>query len=299
MTIPHTAVSRTSHRDWPRPEIEQFVVSFPKSGRTWLRVLLAGAEAVASGQDQAANAARWLDTDTITAGERTLSFTHGLSNQTGFGPADMQAFADHISPRRRLLLLRDPRDVVVSYFFQRTRRRTEQPPGMPRTLAEFVRHPALGIDRIIQFTNIWVDAVSRGGPIMLLAYEHLHRQPLRCLQNALTFLGMDCPAADALQRAIDFASFQNMRKMEASDDRLASRKLKPGDPADEESYKLRKGKISAYSEYLAPAEIEFIDERCRQSLHASAAYHEPGDAPALIVREAADASAAGRPLQRL
>ena len=42
--------ARWRHGLWPARSVERFVVSFPKSGRTWLRVMMAVAEAGARGE---------------------------------------------------------------------------------------------------------------------------------------------------------------------------------------------------------------------------------------------------------
>ena len=263
--------------DWPPATVTDFIVSFPKSGRTWLRVLLAAAIALHRQRDLNALVGSWLDSDLLDIDGRTLLFSHALANRMEHDVDDMRAYAEHIKFGRRILLLRDPRDTVISYYFQRTRRpRKDTPEPVPHDLPAFVRHPALGIDRVIDFFNIWIAAIRAGGPAMIVSYEDLHRIPQDTLHRTLSFFGIELRDASVLDEAIDFADFSNMRKMESGEHFVRSKKLRAYDPADVETFKTREGKVGGYRSHLAPAEIEFIESRVRDRLDPAGGYREPG-----------------------
>jgi hypothetical protein len=256
--------------------VDDFIVSFPKSGRTWLRVLLAAAIALHHRKDLGTLVGAWLDSDLLDMGGRSLLFTHALANRMEHGLQDMRRFAAHLQPAPRILLLRDPRDTVVSYFFQRTRRpRKDSPEPVPQDLSEFVRHPALGIDRIIEFTNLWIAAIRAGGPAMTLAYEDLHADPQRELHRCLLFFGIEVHEA-LLHEAVEFADFSNMRRMEAGEHFVRSKKLRAYDPSDIDTFKTRQGKVGGYRLQLASQDIDYIESRIRERLDPAAGYREPG-----------------------
>ena len=110
------------HRQWPSRRVESFVVSFPKSGRTWLRVLLAAVEANRRGADTSTVVSEWLEREAPTLAERSVLFTHALSANAHERTEAMSHFLGYIGDRRRVFLVRDPRDTIVSYFFQVTKR---------------------------------------------------------------------------------------------------------------------------------------------------------------------------------
>jgi hypothetical protein len=50
--------------------------------------------------------------------------------------------------------------------------------------------------------------------------------------------------------ALDFSRFENMQKLEAAG-AFDSKILRPGDVRDPESFKVRRGKVGGYREYLS------------------------------------------------
>ena len=61
-----------------------------------------------------------------------------------------------------------------------------------------------------------------------------------------------------LERSIEFASFENMKRMERAGE-FSSGTLQPRDPGDAESYKVRRGIIGGYRQYLDGADIDFVE----------------------------------------
>ena len=107
------------------------IVSYPKSGRTWLRVIL---------QD--------LDVP--------LAFTHD-----GSSGSKARKF-EELKPIRKELytempvvfLFRDPRDTVVSAYFWETHRLVD---GYAGSMAEFIRDPSHGVEKIVRFNLAWLE----------------------------------------------------------------------------------------------------------------------------------------------
>ena len=55
-----------------------------------------------------------------------------------------------------------------------------------------------------------------------------------------------------------------MKKLEASG-YFAERQMKPGDPADPSSFKVRQGRVGMSAEVLTPADIDYIDRLVAES----------------------------------
>ena len=234
------------------------VISFPKSGRTWLSVLTGKAICEMYGLDDR-NA---LDSLGLTraAGLLPTIYTHDGSSNTG-GRHYRKLSADKSAYRKKkvLLLVREPRDTVVSCYFQATQRRKL----FQGTISEFIRHDHYGIRKILTFYDAWERNQSVPKEFLALRYEEMHRDPAAALRAALAFMGARDVDDAVVAKAVDFASFSNMKKMEA-EGYFTSNKLKPRDPKDEASFKTRKGQVGGYTNYLSPEDCAYaqsvIDE---------------------------------------
>ena len=72
-------------------------------------------------------------------------------------------------------------------------------------------------------------------------------------------MGEVSPAENLLDQSIEYCSFNNLKKLEAQN-KFKKGMLKPANTADPESFKVRKGKIGGYTEYLSEADVAFIDK---------------------------------------
>jgi hypothetical protein len=260
--------------------VENFVVSFPKSGRTWLRVMMAVAEAEARGARSQDVVSEWLASEAPQLSGSAVLFTHALS-VPAHEPMEASAlFLRYIGDRRRLFFVRDPRDVVVSHYFQ-VSRRARRPAGYePGAIGDFLRDPDCGLERILRFLQGCDDALRDGsGPALLLAYEDLHRDPAGGLRVALEFFG--APAnEEAVRAAVEFGRFDNMRQLERDGASVpGNRRLAARDPSDPESFRTRKGEVGGYRAYLSDEDVAYVEERIAALQPEALGYREPGVPP--------------------
>ena len=265
------------HPFWPSPSLDRFVVSYPKAGRTWLRVMLAVAEAHARGARAEAVVEEWLREDAPRLDGRRVLFTHALSTLSREPPDAVRLFLRYIGGGRRVFLVRDPRDVVVSHFFQLTRRA-----GRARDVAsigEFVRDERRGVDRILRFLLACELSLREDdGPALLVSYERLQHDPATALEAVLRLL--DAPAAPgAVEAAVEFARFDKLRELERSGGLGAGRRLDVRDDEDPESRKIRRGKVGGYVDYLSQDDVAYVESRIAELLPAACGYSEPGVPP--------------------
>ena len=208
------------------------VVSFPKSGRTWLRVMLddIGAEA---------------------------TFTHdGSDHQLQTPLADLNPDKMQYRRARVLLMIRDPRDTAVSGYFQVTRRLKLS----DASISEILRDDRHGIRKICCFNLQWFAAAQRIRRFAILGYEQLHAEPAAALFETASFADVTLDEKIATLVA-ENRSFARLRAAEAKGE-LAHRYgqfLLPGDPNDAESFKVRRGVIGGYVDYLSEADQFYCD----------------------------------------
>jgi hypothetical protein len=235
------------------PEFANYVVSYPKTGRTWLRMMLG----------RYVCATRRVSLDRVN---RTLLLLAGAGMPTSFihGDAGFEARkhyrelkADKTAYREKkvLLLGRDVRDTVVSAYFHTTRRLKL----FEGTISEFARDEYYGAPKILTFYRLWHEGRAAPREFLFLRYEDMHRNPADALASVLRFLGEAAVDAQAVSVAVEFAAFENLRKAE-SEDRFHDRSMTAGAEGDPESYKFRRGKAGGYADYLSAEDIAYIDD---------------------------------------
>jgi hypothetical protein len=240
---------------WLRPR-GSYVVSYPKSGRTWLRLMLASVCADVTGRALTLDVHRY---GNPAHGIPWIFFTH---DGGGVSKHEAAAAPRFYRGKAVLLLVRDPRDVVVSHFYQMSRRKKDAP--AVGDLDSFIRGP-FGIDRVIAFMNRWAGQRSVPGRFTLLRYEDMHADRLGVLRSAVDFFGIPGVTDHALAAAVERGSFERMREIEASG-LLDDQRMRPRDPGDPDSYKVRRGRIGGHEDELTGEQIQFIEARIRQSL---------------------------------
>jgi len=235
------------------------LMSWGKSGRTWLRVMLSRAYTLKGGFD----ASELLDFDNLKKRDASLPavfFTHNnyLRDYTG-----NQRSKRHFRGKRVVLLVRDPRDVAVSQFFQWQYRMrpnkkfiNDYPPhGANIDAWDFVLDKDAGVPRIVDYFNGWASAMPELKDVLVVRYEDMRRQPAEVLAKILAFTETDV-TPDQVQEAVDFAAYENMKKMEQNSFFKGSgARVKPGDKDNPESFKVRKAKVGGYRDH-------FDDEQC-------------------------------------
>jgi hypothetical protein len=233
---------------------DAYIISFPNSGRTWLRILIGKALCEKFGfSDEII-----IDTYKITskAGILRTQFIHDYSAIIeGYNYYELPTDKSEYAGKNIIFLVRDIRDVLVSHYFQATKRVG----SFNGSISDFIRHDKYGARKIITFYNIWHDNMSKPKRFLLVRYEDMHKSPEKITASVLRFLGLDYIEDDIIRTAVQFASFSNLKNLE-KEDFFQSDKIRPANTRDSESYKVRKGIIRGYKSYLSEADMKYIDE---------------------------------------
>ncbi|MFW5653653.1 MAG: sulfotransferase domain-containing protein, partial [Planctomycetota bacterium] len=96
--------------------------------------------------------------------------------------------------------------------------------------------------------------------VLFVRYEDLHASTEATLRRVLNFAGLHTADDATIRQAVEYCAFDRLKKAEASG-RFGSEDLTPGHPQDAESYKVRRGKVGGFTDYLSDADIAYIDER--------------------------------------
>jgi hypothetical protein len=240
-----------------RAATDVFVLSYPKSGRTWHRFLLGHylAESMARPLSMAMNV-RELTSDCPGA---RVNYSHNGAN-----------FLDAISPRhpavaspelwagrKVIFIVREPKDILVSaWHHAHYRQRTYS-----GTIHEFVCSPTAGIEKILYAFNRWWDNRHRASAYIITSYERMSLSTADALRETLAFIDRWPIDEGLVMRAAAAASFENMRSLETSEaiEHAALRTRS----RDERARKTREGRIGGYQDHLSAEDIAFVDEKVR------------------------------------
>ena len=187
---------------------DTFLVSYPKSGNTWVRFLLANLihpnETVGF-----ANINQLLPAPGVLSKRflKTLPRPRILKSHEPFD----------VRFRKVIYLVRDPRDVAVSeYYFDRKKRYIA--PEM--TLEQFIKPFLAG--ETSSYGSWWEHAASWIGPrygnpaFLLVRYEDLLTDPIGKTAKIAEFLGIKADE-ERLRAAVERSSADRMRKLEQQD----------------------------------------------------------------------------------
>jgi hypothetical protein len=111
----------------------------------------------------------------------------------------------------------------------------------------------------IDFMNSWQGELERSEQRLLVRYEDLRAEPLVQLERVLTFLGA-APTSAELADAVEFASFDNLKQLEQrAAFGSADRRIVPGEASNPDSFKVRRGKVGGYRDYLSAEQAAELD----------------------------------------
>jgi len=184
---------------------DTFLVSYPKSGNTWVRFLLANLiypnESVGF-----ANINRLLPAPDFMS-KRALRKLPRPRMLKSHEPFDVRY-------RRVIYMVRDPRDVVVSEYHFNLKKRYI---GAHVTLEEFGKRFLAGETSPYgswwQHAASWIAARQGDAGFLLVRYEDLVAHPVSETGKIVKFLGIDA-GPERLQAAVDRCSADRMRKLE-------------------------------------------------------------------------------------
>jgi len=187
------------------------LVSYPRSGNTWTRFLIA-------------NLTHPNETVTFANIERLIPDTSSISSRALKQvprPRIIKTheYFDHRYPKV-IYIVRDPRDVVLSYYdFQRKYRHISDAYPLERYVEDFVRGNLISADWGTWGENVasWLSTRGHNDNFLLLRYEDMLQNTRRELTRVAAFLALVC-SDTTIERAISASSAERMRKLEQQDE---------------------------------------------------------------------------------
>jgi len=186
---------------------DTFIVSYPRSGNTWTRFLIA-------------NLLHPDEPATFANIERLVPDSEAQSSRYFKTIPRPRVIKSHqyFDPRykRLIYIVRDPRDVALSYYdFQRKYRQIEDGYPLSQYVSDFVGARLSSADWGTWGENVgsWIAARQKHPGFLLLRYEDMIVDTERELVKIAAFLGIE-PNRQLLANTIDRSSAERMRGLE-------------------------------------------------------------------------------------
>lgn len=247
---------------WKFGTAKYVVVSFPKSGRTWLRAMLTFYYAERYGLVDPP-LLEYANLHYLDRRIPKIYFTHDEEpNRT---PAELGRDKSRYRGKHVLFVSRDPRDVTVSLYFHRRNRDHD----LEQPIYEFASGERGGLRTTVEFMNVWAAALRQIPNSLAISYEAIHAEPEETLARVLRFLGEE-PDPVAIKVAFERSRFDRLQKLER-EGAFASGRLTAGDATDVDSYKVRRGKVGGFADYFDAEQQKQLNEIVRTGLSPDAA----------------------------
>jgi len=238
------------------------LISYPKSGRTWLRMILASV-LYESGKD-------------ISKYEMLPAFHFSSDELLSRIGSDLNV----------IFLHRDPGDVVLSqYATMSNPNGTHIDFGTIVSLslrkfiigdineifnpdADYTKRQEwshnFGLNNIIDWNNNWKLGLRYFNDFKVLTYEEMHDDAFRVIKDLLSWLKFDCHD-EIIKEAIKHSEFENMRKIEHGygKNNLEHYKSSFGAPGKQ---RVRQGKVKDYLNTLSEKDLKYVLEMKKRSL---------------------------------
>jgi len=131
-----------------------------------------------------------------------------------------------------------------------------------KSASELLRDKRFGIRGIVRAMNDWLDEFSGRKDFTIVRYEAVRASPAEHFRDLLAVVGETTLDMSIFQEALEFSRFENMQKLEAAGV-FDSKILHPGDVRDPESFKVRRGKVGGFREYLSREDLEYAADALR------------------------------------
>jgi hypothetical protein len=231
------AVIANRHRGLRRDDL--FIASYPRTGNTWIRFLLAdlatGSQANFESIDRMFPSVGGHHDAPALAGGRRVIKTH--------------------EPHRReyvqgVYLIRDVRDVLISWY-RVTRTDPDNLDDLDGFVAEFVTERATPYGRWTEHVQSWQRARDRGLPITIQRFEDLQARPAEVVTEIA--MALEIPAdPERVQAALDRNNPEAMRRLEKEGAEYLRRAV------GQRSKGVRRGAVGGWRELLTDEHMRVL-----------------------------------------
>jgi hypothetical protein len=218
---------------WVIDQMKRHFVSYPKSGRSWIRYALTLLSVA----------------DDIHFHHAGFEFNDGAKPPHNFDYRNM--LKTYSSKDRIVYLARDPRDLMVSLFFQ-IKGRFKDFFKYSGDISAFIRDDYFGAHNLKKFRDLW-DCFCSDRGYLKITYEECHLDMNKVLIRITDYYGLCCTEQE-VRKAVESSTFDKMREVETSET-FSEPWLRPRN----DTLKVRRGVVEGYRDYLDEKDIMFLN----------------------------------------
>ena len=242
-----------------REVADYLLISQTNCGRTWLRILLGRVMQITYHVEKV-NLHYLYSFSELNPNLPSIKAIHEKYEQFG-----------SYETKKIILLVRDPRDALVSRYHQHKHEYSSY-----QDINDFILNSSELFSYIKDY-NLWRQNSHKLGDLLVVRYEDMKANTQYELMKVLDFLKIEAEP-ETIADAVEYASFKNMRSIEAKGSSevragvLRTSAIQDGVITDQNSLKVRKGKVGGYREELSAEVVNFMDNLVREKLNSSYGY---------------------------
>lgn len=205
------------------------LVSFPKSGRTWLRVML----------------------DKLNL---KYEYDHGeITEEMKFAFYEKKMTKYAMNKSQCIYMIRCPLDTIVSWYFQMVVRRKNR--TMPQEINKFC---IKNIQKVIDHHLSVLENKKSFKSFHIISYEKLKQNGVEEIKSLLDFCNKPT-SYDEIKKVYEECEFEKMKMFHKSKEHSGKNYALHSDNGPE-AQKVRKGKIGGYVDYLTEDTIKELNK---------------------------------------
>ena len=182
-----------------------FLVSYPKSGNTWMRFLVGN---YLTGCD--------LDFSNVDLTIPDIHFNPQRCADIKVKPRFVKSHESYTAAYPKVVyIVRDGRDVAVSYYYyMQKKRRITSTTSFSDFLQKFAKNGAGGFGNWSDHVKSWTRKADRNN-ILLIKYEDILLDAAKQLNKVMEFANIEDVNQDRITNAVHASLFEKMQKLEA------------------------------------------------------------------------------------
>jgi len=242
------------------------IVSFPKCGRSWLRLMIGDAlfhQLDTPKEQRVYRSERW---NALHPAVPRVRVTHD-DNPHLKTPEEIATDKLEYRNRKVIFLARDPRDVIVSWFFHYQHRlEADRKFPAPDDIYDFTFGERGGLASLVKFFNIWMENRHIPKQYMLLTYEALREDTYQRMQEVLSLMELNQFISESnLRTSIEHNAFDQLKKREMQRE-ISDTKFGGVATDNQDALKVRRGKVGGFTDYFDPQQVDTINRYLRDNL---------------------------------
>lgn len=257
-------------------KIDVVVLGYPKTGNTWLTMLLR--KLLVSHFKMPEHRIADILPDSVRALLRAntkpaplIYVTHHMTGYHQIPANKMHLSFAPFRTKKAIFLIRDPRDTLVSLYMHAKHREG----WYQKDIESFVFDEFFGIEKYLAFYRQLYESAALFEDFSIVRYEDLHGDISQTLSRISSFCGIGDVDLSTLQNAIEYGSMSSMRKIEQGGRSAWWAMKPPPNLSDPNALKVREGKVGGFKQHLQESTVEKIDRLVQQNLPAEFGYGHP------------------------